>query len=245
MPTKKPENVLADSVHTSSKEEVGSTHALTPELTANSDSRWIVGISGASGTRYARRLLQVVAQHLPQLSLDVVISEGAFRVLQEEEQLHLSSRRTTVEDLIGFKCERIALFNNRDTGAAIASGSHRVQGMIVVPCSMNSLAAIATGYSDNLLRRAADVTLKESRRLILVPRETPLHTGQLEHLLQLSKRGVVIAPAMPGFYHRPESIAELIDMVVMRLLDQMGFTVSISLRWKEGEMYEQDEVLTA
>ncbi len=193
--------------------------------------RWIVGISGASGTVYARRLLRVIAEEHPGIAVELVITDGATRVFKEEDGLEYSSRSDAIEKLIGVRAPNITVHNNRDTGCSIASGSYQTEGMIVIPCSMNSLAAIAHGISDTLLRRAADVTIKEGRRLILVPRETPLSLIHLRNLTSLCEMGVKIVPAMPGFYTKPESVEDLVDHMVLRFLDQMGISSTISKRW--------------
>lgn len=194
--------------------------------------RWIVGISGASGTIYARRLLSVLAGSKPDIGIDLVVSEGGIRVLHEEEQIELG-RSDFIEKLIGYSHPSIKLHNNRDIGSCIASGSNQNHGMIVVPCSMGTLGAIASGLSDTLLRRAADVMLKEGRPLILAPRETPLNQIHLRNLLTLSQAGATIVPCMPGFYTRPKTVNDLIDHMVMRLLDQMKIEIPISSRWRE------------
>ena len=127
------------------------------------------------------------------------------------------------------------LYNVKDIGARIASGSALFSGMVVVPCSMGTLGAISSGLCQNLIHRAADVTLKEGRKLILVPRETPLSAIHLENMLKLSRIGAVILPAMPGFYHQPVAISDLVDMLVMKILDQMGLSSNLVTRWKEHE----------
>lgn len=183
--------------------------------------------------RYALRLLDVLESH--NVFLHVVMSEAALRVLAEEEDKKLSSTHPSLEQLIGRASERVTFYPPKDIGAAIASGSFPVSGMVVCPCSMDTVAAIANGISMNLLQRAADVTLKERRPLILVPRETPLSAIHLENMLKLARLGVAIVPAMPGFYHKPHSIEQLIDMQVMKIADQMGITISIAKRWRVSE----------
>jgi flavin prenyltransferase len=202
--------------------------------TPSSPKRWIIGISGASGTIYARALVRALLEEVPEMELDVVISEGAFRVLREEEGLKVSANRPSASELFGSESKRLRFHNCGDTGAVIASGSYLTEGMVVIPCSVATLSAIATGYSDNLLRRAADVTLKEGRKLILVPRETPLSQSHLECMLSLSRRSVSIVPAMPGFYQRPKNIKELVDAFIMRVADQMGFSLSLTKRWRSS-----------
>lgn len=194
---------------------------------------WTIAITGASGCIYARRLISAIVVHQPQQLLDVVLSEAALRVLREEEGIFLSSKAKYVEELTGLQAPQVTIHNNKDIGASIASGSHRSQGMVVVPCSMGTLAAMRIGLADSLIRRTADVTLKEQRKLILVPRESPLSEIHLENLLALAKLGVAIIPAMPGFYLQPASIDELVDSIVQRLLDRMGLEISLTPRWKE------------
>ena len=201
---------------------------------------WIVAITGASGTVYGRRLLEVIAQRLPQLRVEAVVSDAAWQVMAEEDGLDFGQRgeRPGIGDLLGFDCETIRIHDNRDIGANIASGSYRTSGMIICPCSMATLAAISVGLSDTLIHRAADVQLKEGRKLIIVPRETPLSAIHLANMLKLSRLGVTVLPAMPGFYHRPNSIGDLVDMLVMRMLDHMGLSAelegSLVPRWKDG-----------
>jgi len=205
--------------------------------------RWIIAVTGASGTVYARRLLRTLVDHVPGVQLDVVVSQAALRVMHDENGLPASIRRLTPELLVGFPTDTIEVFsdrddcpvtihNNRNIGAGIASGSCPTDGMVIVPCSMKTLAAVACGYGENLIARAADVIIKEQRRLILVPRETPLSAIHLENMLKLARLGVSIVPAMPGFYQSPKTIDDLVDMMVMRILDQMGFQVDIAPRWK-------------
>lgn len=185
---------------------------------------WIVAITGASGTIYGRRLLEVIAKQLPDERVEVVVSKAAWRVMHEEEGIRVGASSRTISDLLGFDCDRFNLHDDRDIGANIASGSYRTAGMIICPCSMSTLAAVSSGLADTLIRRASDVQLKEGRKLILVPRETPLSAIQLENMLKLCRLGVNIMPAMPGFYHQPNSIGDLVDMLVMRMLDQMGLS---------------------
>lgn len=192
---------------------------------------WVIGISGASGMPYAQRLLGVIQQEFPALQLEVVLSDSALRVLHEEAGIATSTKRISAELLCGINARSIRFHDNKDIGASIASGSYRTAGMVVVPCSMNSIAAIANGLADSLLLRAADVTMKEGRRLILVPRETPLSTIHLENMLRLSRAGARIVPAMPGFYHQPQSIAEVVDMMVLKILDQMDLALDLVERW--------------
>jgi 4-hydroxy-3-polyprenylbenzoate decarboxylase len=211
---------------------------------SDAELRWTIGITGASGTVYARRLLQVLVRHVDGIHLDVVVSEAALRVMRDEEDLAAGPGRLTAENLLGFPCDAVDLYsdrpngsltlhNPRDIGASIASGSYRTRGMAIVPCSMKTLAAVAHGFGANLISRAADVVLKEGRPLVLVPRETPFSAIHLQNMLRLARLGVAIVPAMPGFYNRPRSIADLVDHMVMRILDQMGFAIDLAPRWPE------------
>lgn len=195
--------------------------------------RWVIGVTGASGTVYARRLIEVLLAERPDAELHIVFSEAALRVMREEEGISTSVSKLDFVSLFGAEAAaRSHLYNNRDIGAAIASGSFRTSGMVIVPCSMATLAAVACGFGDKLIHRAADVVLKERRKLIIVPRETPLSNIHLENMLVLSKAGAIVAPAMPGFYHRPSSISELVDMQVMKILDLMGCPVNLVERWE-------------
>jgi 4-hydroxy-3-polyprenylbenzoate decarboxylase len=203
-------------------------------LGAAKKTTWIVGVTGASGVRYAVRLLQI----LPSLvdELHVVFSEAAIRVLRDEEGVAVSSSSLNLERLCGVKDEgRVTFYNCRDIGARIASGSMVTSGMVVIPCSMATLGALAHGIPTHLVHRAADVTMKEGRRLIVVPRETPLSQIHLENLLKLARCGVRIVPAMPAFYSRPTSVEDIVDQFVMKVLDSMGIEHKLGKRWKEGD----------
>ncbi len=185
----------------------------------------VLGISGASGAPYARRLAQCLVR--ADLHLHLVVSPPAKRVMAHELEL----REFSVEGLLGAPAAHVTLHAYRDVGARIASGSFRTAGMVICPCSSHSLAAIAGGLGDNLLTRAALVTLKEARRLIVVPREMPLGTIELENMLRLSRAGAIVCPACPGFYHRPASAAELVDFVVARVLDLLDVPHDLNVRW--------------
>jgi len=192
---------------------------------------WILGVTGASGAAYALRLLSV----LPPLveHLHVVFSDAALRVLNEEEGMAVSASTLSLERLTGVSAENVTFYNPRDIGARIASGSMLCRGMVIIPCSMATVGAIAHGVHSHLIHRAADVTLKEGRRLIVVPRETPLSTIHLENMLTLSRAGVRVLPAMPGFYHRPKTVSDIVDMLVMKVLDSMEIPNSLVTRWGE------------
>lgn len=187
--------------------------------------RLIVGITGASGVIFGVRLLEVLRAE-PGLETHCVVSPGAAVTLRLETD-------RTVADV-----EALADVAHRhdDLAASIASGSFPVAGMVVAPCSMKSLAQIALSLGDNLLVRAADVTLKERRRLVLVPRETPLHLGHLRHMMAVTEMGGVILPPAPSFYHGPKTIMDVVDQTVGKILDQFGLDHDLFARWGGREV---------
>ena len=191
----------------------------------------VVGITGASGAPYAVRLLQQLAgAHRP---ISLIVSKFGMRLLETEVGIgSIDALRTAVGKDAWDSC--IETYSNDDRGAPPASGSALTSGMIVCPCSMGTLSAISVGASRSLIERAADVTLKERRKLILVPRETPLSAIHLSNMLRLTRAGAVIMPAAPGFYHRPQQVSDLVDFVVARMLDQLGVEQKLVKRW-EGE----------
>lgn len=183
--------------------------------------RIIVAISGASGAVYGVRLLQLLAE-LGHVQTHVTVSEAGFLNLQQE----LDMGRAELEALAD------VVHPVRDVGAAIASGSFACDGMVVAPCSMRTLAAVAHGLSDNLITRAADVMLKERRRLILMVRETPLNLAHLRNMTSVTEMGGIIFPPVPGFYHRPQTLAEMIDHTVSRVVDLLGLPQVNAPRWR-------------
>ncbi|MEP6992732.1 MAG: flavin prenyltransferase UbiX, partial [bacterium] len=189
-----------------------------------------MAITGASGAPYAVRLLEqlLVAGQLVQL---IVSSHGLRLLATETEIASIDALRTAVG---GERWDTlVTLFDDNDRGAAPASGSARNRGMVICPCSMGTVSAISQGTSRSLVERAADVALKERRRLVLVPRETPYSVVHLENMLRLTRAGAVILPASPGFYHRPTMIAELVDFVVARVLDHLDVEHALGHRWGE------------
>lgn len=182
----------------------------------------MVGISGASGIVYGVRLLE--ALRALEVETHLVFTEAARRIALSEVGLSPQG------------IERLADYchPNDDLAAPISSGSYPTSGMVVAPCSIKSLSAIAHSYNDSLLARAADVTLKERRKLVLVVRETPLHLGHLRLMVQAAECGAVILPPMPAFYHRPRTIADLVDQTVGKILDQFGLEHSLFRRWQGG-----------
>lgn len=185
--------------------------------------RLIVGISGASGVIYGIRLLEVL-RDIPSIETHLVMSTAAAQTIGLET------------DYTAAEVEAMAtvVYRFRDIAAAISSGSFRTSGMIVIPCTMKTLAGIAHSYSDNLLLRAADVVLKDRRPLVIVPRETPLHLGHLRLLTQVTEMGAIIAPPMPAFYHRPQTLDDIINQTVNRVLDLFDIELPQDLfqRWQ-------------
>jgi 4-hydroxy-3-polyprenylbenzoate decarboxylase len=187
----------------------------------------VLAITGASGAPYGVRLLEVLAR--AQHPVWLIVTSHGHRLLQEECGIG------TIDALraaTGSDWTSIRHFPDGDRGALPASGSQRTAGMVVCPCSMGTVAAIAAGASRSLVERAADVTLKERRRLILVPRETPLSLIHLRNLVTVTEAGAVVIPAAPGFYHRPTQVAELVDFIVQRVLDQLELKIEIARRWQ-------------
>jgi flavin prenyltransferase len=188
----------------------------------------VVGVTGASGAPYTLRLLQQLAAARQPVSL--IVSSYGWRLLATECDI---SGEQMLRAAVGESAldESVRLFDNGDRGATPASGSARSSGMVICPCSMGTLSAISVGASRSLIERAADVALKERRKLVLVPRETPLSAIHLQNMLRLSRAGAVILPAAPGFYNRPAGVSDLVDFVVARVLDQVGIEHSLGRRW--------------
>jgi len=194
-----------------------------------SERRWIVGVTGASGAPYALRLLRALVEL--EVPADVIVSGHGWRLLAHETGIR--SQQDLLEAIGGIGLLRF--YDNGDRGARPASGSAPYAGLVVCPCSTGTLAAIAHGTSRSLVERAADVTLKERRKLVAVVRETPLSPVHLENMLALARIGVVILPAAPGFYHRPKEVGDLVDFVVARVLDHMEVDHRIGYRWTGEE----------
>ena len=185
----------------------------------------VVALTGASGAPYGLRLLQVLAIH--RVPVWLIPSTHGMRLLRDECGIDsMASLQAAVGDW-----SSVTVFPDDDRGALPASGSQKTGGMVVCPCSMGTVAAIAGGTSRSLVERAADVTLKERRRLILVPRETPLSLVHLRNLVAVTEAGALVIPAAPGFYHRPTQIAELVDFIVQRILDHLELDIDIARRW--------------
>ncbi len=191
----------------------------------------VMAFTGASGAPYGVRLLQQLVTLKRDVSL--IVSSHGLRLLNTE---------TDIGDVNGLRAAvgtgpwdaHVTVFDDADRGAGPASGSAKTGGMVICPCSMGTLASIAAGTSRSLVERAADVTLKERRPLVLVPREAPLSAIHLENMLRLTRAGAVILPASPGFYNKPSGIAELVDFVVARILDHLGVENTLAPRWGES-----------
>jgi len=193
--------------------------------------RFAIGLTGASGVVYGLRLLRILAEQ--GVTADVCISDHAAEVLRLERDQKVDLQRADLAALLGTPCPTLRYFHRKDFTAPFASGSARYTAMAIVPCSMGTVGKIASGCTDDLITRGADVFLKERRRLIIVPRETPLNSIHLRNLLTLSEAGAVILPAMPSFYSRPGSVEELVDTVVNRILDHLGLEITLRPRWGE------------
>lgn len=178
----------------------------------------IVAITGASGTIYGVRILEALSK---KKETALLVTSTASKILEYETGLKLDEIKGLADHY----------FDAYNMEAPISSGSSNFEAMIIAPCSMKTLAAIAQGYTDNTITRAADVSLKEKRKLILVPRETPLRSTHLENMLKVSKEGGIILPAMPGFYHKPENIDDIINFIAGKALDILGVENSLFRRW--------------
>ena len=196
-----------------------------------------LALTGASGMPYGIRLLECLLK--ANVRVYLLYSQAAQIVARQEMDLSLPAR---AKDAAKFFSERfdaapgqLQAFGREEWFAPVASGSNPADAMVVCPCTMGTLAAIAAGMADNLIERAADVALKEARRLILVARETPLSTIHLENMLKLSRAGAIILPANPGFYHHPQTAQDLVDFVVARVLDHVGVDHDLMPRWGETE----------
>jgi len=191
----------------------------------------VVAITGASGAPYAVRLIEALVEHERRISL--IVSDHGARLLRTETDI--PSLDALRERIGGGRWDAaVRVYDDRDRGAAPASGSALTAGMVICPCSMGTMSAIAVGASRSLVERAADVVLKERRPLVLVPRESPYSAIHLENMLSLTRAGAVVLPASPGFYHRPATIGALVDFIVARILDHLGVEHTLVPRWGSG-----------
>ncbi len=190
--------------------------------------RLIIGMTGASGAIYAKRLLEVLKEKKVEVDL-IITPSGKYNIKYE--------LRNSSEELENLATECWEIY---DTAADVASGSQLRDGMVIVPCTMNMVAKMAHGISDNLLLRCFDVMLKENRKVVIVPRETPLNENHFENLLRLRRMGVIIVAPMPAFYHNPKSIMDLVDFIIAKILDQFNIPHTLIERWKKPEGVEYD-----
>jgi 4-hydroxy-3-polyprenylbenzoate decarboxylase len=194
-----------------------------------------LAITGASGAPYGLRLLQCLLQ--AERTVYLMISVPGQVVIGMETELGIPGRTKEIQNMLaqrfGASEGQLRVFGQEEWTAPVASGSSAPQAMVVCPCTMGTLSAVANGASRNLIERAADVVLKEGRKLVIVPRETPFSAIHLENMLRLARLGVCVLPANPGFYHKPASINDLVDFVVARILDQLGIEHAVSRRWSD------------
>jgi 4-hydroxy-3-polyprenylbenzoate decarboxylase len=186
--------------------------------------RLVVGMSGASGAIYGIRMLEVLSK-VEDVEVHLILSPSAGQTIVDETDWKVSDVRALAD----------VVYNNKDIGASLSSGSYRHDGMIVAPCSVKTLSGIVNSYDDNLLTRAADVSLKEKRRVLLLVRETPLHLGHIELMARAAKYGAVVMPPVPAFYHRPQTLDDVINQTVGKALDLFDISHKLFRRWKETE----------
>ncbi|MBN1763419.1 MAG: UbiX family flavin prenyltransferase [Methanomicrobia archaeon] len=191
--------------------------------------RLVVGVTGASGAIYAKRLLEVLKEK--NVEVDLIVTAPAEYIMQNE--LGLTSKE--LGELA------TAAWDIADIAADVASGSQPRDGLVVIPCTMDAVAKMAHGISDNLLLRCFDVMLKENRKIIIVPRETPLHATHLENLLRLRRLGVTIIPPMTSFYHKPQTVMDMVDFIIAKILDQFNIPNALIARWKKPEVETTQE----
>ncbi|GAB2876994.1 flavin prenyltransferase UbiX [Uliginosibacterium flavum] len=194
-----------------------------------------VALTGASGMPYGLRLIESLLA--ADCRVQLVYTQAAQIVAKQEMDLSLSSNTTETAAMLsarlGAKPDQLVVYGREEWFAPIASGTNPPDAMVICPCTMGTLASVAAGLSSNLIERAADVCLKEGRKLVIVPREAPFSTLHLENMLRLSRMGVVILPPNPGFYHHPQTVQDLVDFVVARILDQLGVAHQLMARWGE------------
>ncbi|HHT9110387.1 MAG TPA: UbiX family flavin prenyltransferase [Candidatus Brocadiaceae bacterium] len=200
----------------------------------------IVGITGASGVIYAQRLLKILCKK--EYNIHLILSDAAVQIIKHELGVNLQGNQPNLNEFIGCASDTIIYHSNTDIGTTIASSRYPVKTMVVVPCSTNTLCSIAHGISSNLIQRAASVTLKEGRKLILVPRETPLSPIHLDAMLKLSMIGTCILPAMPGFYHNPRTLDDQVDFVVAKILDIIGIHHCLVPEWQGEELFHTEDL---
>lgn len=203
---------------------------------ANSELRTVtVGVTGASGAVLAKKMLQLLEADARVGRVHLVVTETGLRLFAEELGISAGDAKQLPMRLLGAASRKIEVLSNKDVGASIASGSHDVDAMVVIPCSMGTLGTIASGVSDDLVSRSADVMLKEARKLVLCVRDTPFNRIHLENMLRVQQAGAVIMPAVPAFYHHPKTIDDLVTQYVCRVMAQLGLPQVEMYRW-EGSL---------
>jgi 4-hydroxy-3-polyprenylbenzoate decarboxylase len=209
----------------------------------NNNNPFALAITGASGAPYALRLLDVLLGQGERV--DLMVSAPGQIVINMETELRLPGQTAGIQRVLseqfGADTGQLRVFGREEWTAPVASGSSAPCAMVVCPCTTGTLAGIAAGTSNNLIERAADVAIKEGRKLVLVPREAPFSAIHLENMLKLARLGVVILPPSPGFYQKPASIADLVDFVVARILDQLGIENALSPRWGDETSFRTDQ----
>jgi 4-hydroxy-3-polyprenylbenzoate decarboxylase len=188
----------------------------------------IIGITGASGVIYGIRLLEVLSSH-KEVETHLIISEAGEEIIKHETDWTLKKVRALAD----------ACYDVGDIGSRLSSGSFKRDGMVIAPCSMKTLSALANSYTDNLIARSADITLKERKRLVLLARETPLHLGHLRNMVKLTEMGAIVFPPVPAFYHKPQTINDLIDYTVGRVLDLFDIKHNLLPRWSGLDSQEK------
>jgi flavin prenyltransferase len=190
-----------------------------------------VGVTGASGAMLAQKTLALLEADARVAHVHLVVTEAGQRLFAEELGVSAGDLKQLPARILGAPAKKIEILANKDVGASIASGSYNVDAMIVIPCSMGTLAAVANGISDDLVARAADVMLKEARKLVLCIRDTPFNRVHLENMLRAQQAGAVIMPAIPSFYHQPKTIDDLVTQYICRVLSQIGLPQEKMYRW--------------
>jgi len=200
----------------------------------NEERRYFVAVTGASGALYAKTLVDRLLEAEPGCELLLSITENGAVVIADELGVELNLQKPKLHRLF-MRPDRLTYYHYLDVAAPPASGTYPVDAMIIVPCSTNTMAKLASGIADSLITRAADVMLKEHKRLIVVPRETPLSTLQLRNMLRLAEAGAVVLPAMPALYFSPASINDLADFIATKICDQLGIELGLDTRWWQEE----------
>lgn len=220
--TKRPSGIRSPSEASSGSRDTRSTKEIT------------LAVTGASGSIFAQRVLQMLEADARVATINFIISNGGRYVLADELGLKPTGSMKLSSALLGHPSGKLIEHSNDDIGASIASGSHRVDAMLILPCSVGTLGALANGVVDNLIKRAADCMLKEKRPLVVAVRETPLHAIHLENMARLAHAGATLFPIMPAFYYHPKTISDLVDQFCFRLLSHIGLDQPAAFHWKSS-----------